>query len=366
MGTVNGVPFRWNLVASSNYKNKCPYSMNAKKITLHETDNNASAANEVAYMIRNNLKVSFHVAIDEKEVVQGIPFNRNAYHAGDGSNGYGNRNTIAAEICKNYDRNRGTTNLVEPQNSQYHKAVNNAIKYLAQVCVDEGIVANNDNIKTHNDWSGKRCPRKILNDGTLMIVKAGIINEYNRLKGIKTPATPKPSTPTASTYTVKAGDTLWGIANRFGTTVDNLKSLNDLKSNLIRTGETLKLSAKSKPASKQSTTKDDLKVDGYWGTATTRALQKALGTIQDGIISGQYRNTTTRSITSGMNFGPPYTGSNVIRALQRKVGTTADGYIGPATVRALQKYLRTPQDGVISKPSMMVKELQRRLNQGRL
>lgn len=41
-----------------------------------------------------------------------------------------------------------------------------------------------------------------------------------------------------------------------------------------------------------------------------------------------------------------------------------DGYMGKKTIRRLQDALGTPQDGIISKPSAMVKELQRRLNEG--
>lgn len=177
----NGVPFRQNFVSPSKYNIKCPYTMVAKKITLHETDNDASANNEIAYMISNDLKISFHVAIDDKEAVQGIPFNRNTWNSGDGGNGYGNRNTIAVEICKAYDRYRKTTNLTEPLKSQHAKAEQNTIKYVAQLCIDEGIVANNENIKTHNDWNGKLCPRKILTEKRLQVVKNGIITEYNRL-----------------------------------------------------------------------------------------------------------------------------------------------------------------------------------------
>ncbi|MFD2654502.1 peptidoglycan-binding domain-containing protein [Gracilibacillus thailandensis] len=54
----------------------------------------------------------------------------------------------------------------------------------------------------------------------------------------------------------------------------------------------------------------------------------------------------------------------VVKALQKKVGSKADGYLGPNTVRKLQAHLGTPVDGVISEPSMMVEELQRRLNAG--
>lgn len=49
-------------------------------------------------------------------------------------------------------------------------------------------------------------------------------------------------------YTVQAGDSLWLIAQRFGTTVDALKSLNGLTSNLINVGQVLKIpSSQSAP-----------------------------------------------------------------------------------------------------------------------
>ena len=50
-------------------------------------------------MIRNNNAVSFHVAIDDYQAVECIPETRNAFHAGDGRNGNGNRNYYAVEIC---------------------------------------------------------------------------------------------------------------------------------------------------------------------------------------------------------------------------------------------------------------------------
>lgn len=119
----------------------------------------------------------------------------------------------------------------------------------------------------------------------------------------------------------------------------------------------------SKPAPKpdNKTTAKGLTEDGYWGPETTKALQKALGTPIDGVISGQYANPITNAIT-GVTTGK--SGSLVVKALQRKIKVKADGFIGPDTVKALQKYLGTPQDGIISKPSAMVKELQRRLNKG--
>ena len=43
------------------------------------------------------------------------------------------------------------------------------------------------------------------------------------------------------TYTVQSGDSLWAIAQKFNTSVDHLKRLNGLTSNLIYVGQTLKV-----------------------------------------------------------------------------------------------------------------------------
>lgn len=56
---------------------------------------------------------------------------------------------------------------------------------------------------------------------------------------IGVPYTPK----TDEYYTVEKGDSLWSIANKFNTTVANLKSLNNLSSNLLQIGQKLKINA---------------------------------------------------------------------------------------------------------------------------
>ena len=48
-----------NLVDESKYGIKCPYEMEATRIVVHETANDASAKNEIAYMIRNDKETSF-------------------------------------------------------------------------------------------------------------------------------------------------------------------------------------------------------------------------------------------------------------------------------------------------------------------
>ncbi|MBE6153880.1 MAG: LysM peptidoglycan-binding domain-containing protein, partial [Firmicutes bacterium] len=44
-----------------------------------------------------------------------------------------------------------------------------------------------------------------------------------------------------NTYTVKAGDTLWSIANRFNTSVNELKNLNNLTSDILSIGQKLEI-----------------------------------------------------------------------------------------------------------------------------
>lgn len=53
-------------------------------------------------------------------------------------------------------------------------------------------------------------------------------------------------------YTVKKGDSLWFIANKYGTTVDELKNANNLKSTTLSIGQTLIIPEKKESTSKIS------------------------------------------------------------------------------------------------------------------
>ena len=146
------VNIRQNLVNVSKYNIKCPYEMNAEFIVVHNTANDASANNEIAYMISNNNKVSFHYAVDDVEIVQGIPENRNAWHAGDGGNGQGNRKGLAIEIC--YSKSGG---------EKFDKAEENAAEFIASKLKEKGWGI--DKVKKHQDFANKYCPHRTLDYG---------------------------------------------------------------------------------------------------------------------------------------------------------------------------------------------------------
>ena len=139
-------------VPSNKYSIKCPYSMDPIGICVHNTANDASAKSEVNYMINNNNKVSYHVAIDDQYAVECIPFNRNAWHAGDGGSGQGNRKYISIEIC--YSRSGG---------SKFDQAEKNAARYIAMLLKEYGWDISH--VKKHQDFSGKYCPHRTLDYG---------------------------------------------------------------------------------------------------------------------------------------------------------------------------------------------------------
>ncbi len=141
-----------NLVPADKYYLKCPYSMEAEFFVVHNTANDASARDEIAYMIRNDLEKSFHYAIDDKEVVQGIPESRNAWHAGDGKNGKGNRCGIGIEIC--YSLSGG---------ERFIAAEQRAAKFIAKKLKAKGWGI--DRVKKHQDFDGKYCPHRTLDMG---------------------------------------------------------------------------------------------------------------------------------------------------------------------------------------------------------
>ena len=114
-----------------------------------------------------------------------------------------------------------------------------------------------------------------------------------------------------------------------------------------------------------------LDVDGYGGYNTVLDMQHALGTWEDGVISGQWRgNSEFFWAFSSVEWGAQ--GSQMVAALQRRVGAVADGIWGRETSTRLQEHLiargyscgDSGADGYFGRAS--VRSLQECLNDGRL
>lgn len=158
------------LVPESKYPIKCPYKMNPEFIVIHNTANDASAMSEISYMIGNNNKVSYHCAIDNYRVVQGVPFNRNTWNAGDGGNGNGNRKGISLEIC--YSKSGG---------EDFEEAEKLAAEYIAYLLkqYNWGI----DKVKKHQDFANKYCPHRTLDLGWQRFLD--MVNSYLEVKPVE-------------------------------------------------------------------------------------------------------------------------------------------------------------------------------------
>lgn len=166
--------FKQNLVAKDKYSIKCPNAMTAEFIVVHNTANDASAENEIKYMITNNNQVSYHFAVDDKEVIQGLPVDRNAWACGDGSNGKGNRRGIQIEIC--YSKSGG---------ARFENAEKNAAMFIAKLLKERGWGI--DKVKKHQDFANKYCPHRTLDKGWASFVN--MVKDYLKESNTQTPST---------------------------------------------------------------------------------------------------------------------------------------------------------------------------------
>ena len=172
--------FKKDLVSYSKYNIKCPYNIKADFIVVHNTYNDAPAINEVNYMKNNNNEVSFHVAIDDKEVIQVVDFNRNTWACGDGTYSKGgNMKGISIEIC--YSKSGG---------ERYNKAEENSVKYIAKLLYERnwGI----DRVRSHKECTEvglklgyskyvKNCPHRIYDEKRWSSFKKRIEKELEHL-----------------------------------------------------------------------------------------------------------------------------------------------------------------------------------------
>jgi len=119
-------------------------NMNWQTITIHNTGNpRSNALNERDWLENPNNKrqASFHLAVDERRIVEVIPLNEIAYHAGDRT---GNATSLGIEIC---------------ESGNYVQSLENTADLVADLLISKNKTVKD--LRQHYDWSGKNCPWKI-------------------------------------------------------------------------------------------------------------------------------------------------------------------------------------------------------------
>ena len=110
-------------------------------IAIHNTSNDATAAQEASYATRRTDGTSAHFYVDNKQVIQSLDTNSRAGHAGSGN---GNNNAVAVEITgvNAWTRAQWLANVAWDQLG----------RVLAQVCKQYGIERRRER-RTQATWT---------------------------------------------------------------------------------------------------------------------------------------------------------------------------------------------------------------------
>jgi N-acetylmuramoyl-L-alanine amidase len=157
-GETMNIQQQWIPVAHRHIRPRI--TMKPEYITIHETANTAKGADAQAHarlLARGNTRTaSWHFTVDDKRIIQHIPENEVAWHAGDGRNGPGNRKSIGIEICVNAD-------------GDFVRAQENAIRLVRMLMNKYKIPVSR--VVPHKHWSGKNCPANLLKQWPAFIAR---------------------------------------------------------------------------------------------------------------------------------------------------------------------------------------------------
>ena len=246
----------------------------------------------------------------------------------------------------------------------YEKAFQNTVAVVKEIMRETGIPASR--VYRHYDICSKHCPSQIIERG-----------DWERFKSLISDAAsveqPESGKYEPGIYKVNTDLNIREQPNADSRRVGTIKDRGSYTVTEIQNGSWGRLLSGAGwinchtkyctyggAAPKEESTVKAISVDGVWGPELTKRLQEIFKTGVDGVISDQPMSNKKycAGIAAAEWSGKLSGGSDLIRAMQRWAGVTADGYLGPQTIRALQKKLGTPVDGVISYPSAMVKALQ--------
>lgn len=159
------------------------------------------------------------------------------------------------------------------------------------------------------------------------------------------PYTPVPG---SGYYTVQSGDSLWSIAKKFNTTVDLLKAANNLSSNALRVGQSLKIPS---PAEEPDT--GDFIVYVVSNGDTLYKIANNYGTTVSALMS--YNNLTSPNLSVGqqiliprsdINKEPSGTENDIIYTVQSGDSLWSIANMYNTTVSELKNYNNLTSDSL--------------------
>ena len=139
------------------------------------------------------------------------------------------------------------------------------------------------------------------------------------------PSIEEPETPNENIYIVKSGDTLYAIANQYGMTVDELKALNNLTSNTLSIGQKLVVSAGNAGTLNTYTVKagDTLySIANKYGL-TVSELEQLNNLTSDVLSIGQILNVSNSVIPTPSNTYTVKSGDSLY-SIAKQYGITVD------------------------------------------
>lgn len=236
---------------------------------------------------------------------------------------------------------RAVTIEVADENVEPYKvndaAYNSLINLVADICNRNGIKklvwssskadrvnhANGANMTVHKDFAATACP------GTwLFNHMSEIASKVNAKLGVTA------STSSETVYTVVAGDTLSGIASKYGTTYQKLAEYNGISNpNVISVGQKIKIpgtSTKTTTSSTKTTT-----TTTKTNTTSTTSSKKSNETIAKEVLAGKWGNGTDRKTkleAAGYNYD---TIQNIVN--QMAAGTYTSGSSTTSTKKSVEQ-----------------------------
>lgn len=231
--------------------------------------------------------------------------------------------------------------------------------------LNSGTTLSSKGIKTHH-WISSNLGGTNHTDPDAYLLQQNIsLEQFSKDLAFTDQTTPIPipnsSEPHHLYHSVLKGDSLWGIAKKYHTTLTWLKMINNLSSETILIGQRLIISIEQPKAAAPSQIeliklvqkKLAIKQDGLFGSVTKQVLiklvQKEVGSKIDGFW-GPKTASKMRILKSGSTGWDVYAVQVFLLSKKNYLMYNPDNFFGPKTVQAVKKFQTTYDllpDGIV-------------------